>query len=107
VAWWEGPTLVMETLNVHPEEGRSGPVLLSPQARVTERLTRVSDAEIDYGFEVEDAANYTQPWRAELVFRAEKGRLFEFACHEGNYSLTNMLRGYRAAERKPPGAPLR
>ena len=97
-AWWEGPTLVVETINVHPEEGRSGPILLSPQARVTERLTRTDDG-IDYAFTVEDPENYTRPWRAEMVFTAQKGAIYEFACHEGNYAMTGILGAARRADR--------
>ena len=98
--WWDRDALVVETVHVNPEQGRSGPIYLSDQARVTERFTRVSDRQILYQFTVDDPAYYTQPWRAELVLNAGPERLYEYACHEGNYALPDILAGARAAERK-------
>ncbi|MGH6966916.1 MAG: hypothetical protein ACREE0_20740 [Phenylobacterium sp.] len=99
VGWWDGDTLVVETTNVALQQGRFGPIFLSPQGRVTERLTRASPAEIDYAFQVEDAVYYTQPWRAEMTLNALKEPIYEYACHEGNYALPNVLAGARASER--------
>ncbi len=99
--WWEGDTLVIETINVNGEQGRAGPIFLTPQGRVTERLTRVSAAQIFYAFEVEDPTYYTQPWRAEMSLNALKDQVYEYACHEGNYALVDILRGMRAGEGKP------
>jgi hypothetical protein len=99
VGWWDGDTLVVETMNVGLEQGRFGPIFLSPQGRVTERLTRTSAHEIDYGFQVEDPVYYTQPWRAEMTLNALKKAIYEYACHEGNYALPNVLAGARASER--------
>ncbi len=96
--WWEGDTLVIETLNVNAEQGRAGPIYLTPQGRVTERLTRTSANAIFYAFEVEDPTYYTKPWRAEMSLNAGKEPLYEYACHEGNYALPDILRGVRAAE---------
>jgi hypothetical protein len=98
--WWEGDTLVIETVNVNAEQGRAGPIFLTPQGRVTERLTRVSPSQIFYAFEVEDPTYYTRPWRAEMSLNASKDQLFEYACHEGNYALPDILRGVRASEAK-------
>jgi len=97
--WWEGPTLVVETINVNPLQGRQGPTPLSPRGRVIERFTRASDKAIDYAFEVDDPVNYTRPWRAELTLTAQQGLSYEFACHEGNYAIQGILSGARAAER--------
>ena len=102
--WWEGDTLVVETVAVNPEQGRAGPIYLTLQGRVTERFTRVSPTEIAYTFEVEDPAYYTRPWRAEMTLTASGQRLFEYACHEGNYAMSGILRGARAAEGAPPPA---
>jgi hypothetical protein len=99
IGWWEGETLVVETTNFHPEEGYRGPYLISPNARVTERFRRVSPTELRYEFEVYDPATYTQPWRGEMPLRADKGPIYEYACHEGNYSLPNILQAARAADR--------
>ncbi|MBL8553549.1 MAG: hypothetical protein JNL41_04665 [Phenylobacterium sp.] len=97
-AWWEGPTLVVETVDVRDEQGRFGPIFLSEKGRVTERLTRSSKDEIAYEFSVEDPVHYTRPWRAEMVMTALPGRIYEYACHEGNYALPGILGGARAAE---------
>jgi len=99
-AWWEGDTLVIETVNVNAEQGRAGPIFLTPRGRVTERLTRASSGQILYAFEVEDPVYYTRPWRAEMSLNAIKGQLFEYACHEGNYALVDILKGVRAGEAK-------
>jgi hypothetical protein len=100
VGWWEGDTLVVETINVNAEQGRAGPIFLTPRARVTERFSRASAGQIFYEFQVEDPVYYTKPWRAEMSLNALKDQLFEYACHEGNYALVDILRGVRAAETK-------
>ncbi len=94
VGWWEGDALVVETVNVHPEQG-TGPIYLSPQGRVTERFTRVSADQIFYEFAVEDPAYYSRPWRAEMSLTARKDQIYEFACHEGNYAMSGILAGAR------------
>lgn len=103
VAWWEGDTLVVESVNIRPEQGVSNSFPLTPGGKVTERLTRASADEIFYEFSVEDPALYTKVWKAELSFNATPKRLFEYACHEGNYGLPGMLAGVRLAERKAKG----
>ena len=104
VGWWEGDTLVAETTGFHPQEslrGRGGSLLwMSADAKVTERFTRVSPTQILYEFTVEDAATFTRPWRGQMMLNATRGPIYEFACHEGNYSLTGILAGARAAERE-------
>ena len=54
-----------------------------------------------YQFEIDNPTAFTRPWKGELTLTRSTERIYEFACHEANYSLTNMLRGYRATERKP------
>jgi hypothetical protein len=71
--------------------------VLSEHARVVERLTRSGPSGIAYLFDVEDL--FSRPRKGEMVFRAAEGPFFEYACHEGNYSLTNILRGARAEEK--------
>src|SRR6185312_6580278 len=95
VGWWEGDTLVLDTVNVNPEQGRTGPIYLSSRARVTERLTRVSPSQIFYEFKVEDPVYYTQPWRAEMALNARKENVYEYACNEGNYAMVGILGGAR------------
>ncbi len=106
VGRWEGKTLVITTTGWPPGlmDNFYG-VTLTERAKVTERLTRTGPAEIAYLFEVEDPNLYTRPWRGEMVFRPG-GPIFEFACHEGNYAMTNMLNAARMEEEakaKVPG----
>jgi hypothetical protein len=98
IGWWEGDTLVVETTNFHPEEGFRLTYALSPDARVVERFTRVSPTELRYAFEVDDPANYTQVWRGEMPFVRDKGPINEFACHEGNYAVADILAAARRAD---------
>ena len=93
IARYEGDTLVIETINTNPLQGS----YISPTGKVTERLTRWSDDEIFYEFTVEDPSIYTQPWSGEISYYKETA-LFEYACHEGNYSLPGILAGARRAE---------
>jgi hypothetical protein len=97
---WEGGTLVVETTNFGPEDGhkRNVGLYLSPDAKVIERLTRISPTQIRYRFEVTDPAIFTRPWRGEMLLQAAKGPLYEYACHEGNYGMANILAGARAKE---------
>jgi hypothetical protein len=102
IGWWEGDTLVVETTNFNPGERwhwNSGYVLIAENAKVVERFTRTGPAEILYRFRVEDPVNYTQAWRGEMPLRAAAGPVYEYACHEGNYALANILAGGRAAQR--------
>jgi hypothetical protein len=98
VGWWEGDTLAVEIANVNPRQGAAGPLYLSEKGKVTERFTRVSPTEILYEFEVEDPAFYTQPWHVEQTLNKIKGPIYEFACHEGNYGMENILRGARSED---------
>jgi hypothetical protein len=75
-------------------------VYLSKDARVTERFTRVSPTQILYEFAVDDPAVFTQVWRAQMPLNAAKGPVYEYACHEGNYALPDILKGARQAERE-------
>jgi hypothetical protein len=97
---WEGDTLVVTTTHLREDDpsrdtlGR--PLLLSRNSTITERFTRVSDAELLYRFTVEDAGLYTRAWTGEFVMARHTGPIYEYACHEGNYSLANSLRGGQA-----------
>jgi hypothetical protein len=100
IGWWDGETLVVETTNFNPGERwhwNSGYVLIAEGAKVTERFTRTGPAEILYRFRVEDPVNYTQAWQGEMPLTAAPGPVYEYACHEGNYALANILAGGRAA----------
>ncbi len=96
---WEGETLVVETSGFNLAESLRPPLFyMSPRAHVTERFTRVSPREIRYGFTVEDPETFIRPWRGEEPFLASSGRTYEYACHEGNYSMAGILAGARRAE---------
>ena len=69
-------------------------------AKITERFTRTGPEEIIYSFTIEDEVAYSQPWRGELPLRTAEGRMFEYACHEGNYALPGILAGARMEERQ-------
>ena len=96
IGWWEGDTLVVETTNFTPEsfEYPAG----SENTRVTERFTRKPDGNVVYGFRVEDPTVWTAPWSGEYIWKATDNRMFEYACHEGNYALGNIMRGARLLE---------
>ena len=95
VGWWEGDTLVVETVSLHPEQAQTGPIFLSEQGKVTERFSRAADDQIFYEFTVEDPVYYTQTWRAEMSLTARKESVYEYACHEGNYAMEGILGGAR------------
>jgi hypothetical protein len=78
----------------------AAPIYVSEDAKVIERLTRISSGEILYQFTVDDPAAFTQVWRGETLFHAATDRAYESACHEGNYSLPGILSGGRAIERR-------
>ncbi|HEU4686920.1 MAG TPA: hypothetical protein VFS23_01090 [Vicinamibacterales bacterium] len=101
VGRWEGDTLVVKTTNLRtddPARTLAGPrtLLLGPDTRITEWFTRVSDTELVYRYTVDDATLYTQPWTGEFSMTRLDVKTFEYGCHEGNYSMTNMLRGGQA-----------
>ena len=105
VGHWEGATLVVETTNYHPKAVLKFPA--SPTAlRATERFTRVAADLIDYRFTVDDPATYTRPWTAALpMVGLPDYVIFEYACHEGNYAIKNVLSGARGQERVAGAAP--
>ena len=100
VGRWEHDTLVIETTNMRADDparnvaGR--PLLLSRRSKVTEWFTRVSPTELFYRFIVADDELYTRPWSGEFSLTRFDQPIYEYACHENNYSLTNILRGGRA-----------
>jgi hypothetical protein len=95
IGWWEGDTLVIETTNFRPGTGPRGG---SPNATVVERLTRQEDGNLLYNFTVTDDTVWTAPWTGEYIWHASEEKVFEYACHEGNYALGNIMRGARLLE---------
>ena len=102
VGWWEGDTLVVETTNLDPRGlivTPGGGFPYSPRMRIVERFTRTAPDQILYEFTVDDPATFKRTWSAQMPMRAAKGPIYEYACHEGNYSLPNALSGARTQER--------
>ena len=95
VGRWEGDTLVIETTGFREETAWRGS---STSLKVTERLRRVSDEVVEYGFTVDDPETWAQPWSGVYPLTEIEGPLFEYACHEGNYGMANILSGQRAEE---------
>jgi hypothetical protein len=95
IGWWEGDTLVVDTTNFHPESSMRGG---GENMHVVERFTARPDGNVMYRFTVEDKETFTAPWTGEYVWRAAAERVYEYACHEGNYAMGNVLRGARLLE---------
>jgi hypothetical protein len=94
---WEGNTLVVETTNYNGKNPFRG---ASENLKVTERFTRTAEDVIDYKFTVEDPTTWDKPWTAEAPLAKTDGPIFEFACHETNYGIANILAGARAEEKQ-------
>jgi hypothetical protein len=108
---WEGDTLVVDSTNFSDKTPFRGPpnntrqdIFSTPRMHVVERFTMTDPNTILYRFTVEDPGAWTRPWSGELVMRRFSGPIFEYACHEGNYGLMNILAGARAAEAKAEAA---
>jgi hypothetical protein len=103
---WENDALVVETTNFSDRTPFRGPpatarqdIFTGRELRVTERFTRVDADTILYRFTVDDPGTFVKPWSGELVMRKMDGPLYEYACHEGNYGLANILSAARVEER--------
>ena len=98
---WEGNTLAVETTNIHPDMGyneQTDKIPNSEDLKVIERFTRVDDDSILYEFEIHDPRTYTEVWGGEIPWVKFDQQIYEYACHEGNYALVNILRGARYQE---------
>jgi hypothetical protein len=103
---WEGNTLVIETKGLRKVDLRNAAVFgTSEQGRVIERFTRLGPDVMDYRVTVEDPATFTRSWTASIPMSKVEGPLYEYACHEGNYGLPNILAGHRAEEREAARKP--
>ena len=102
IGHWEDETLVVETTQFNPGQTFRASLRhyfhLSSDAKVVERFTRVGAKEILYEFSVDDPKHFTEIWRGEVPMLAAEGRIYEYACHEGNYSLSGILAGARAED---------
>ena len=93
---WEGDTLVVETTNFDTDRNWRGS---STGMRLVERFTRVDETTLEYEYTVDDPDTWTEPWTVNLPMTLNELPMFEYACHEGNYSMDAMLGGARADER--------
>jgi hypothetical protein len=108
---WDGDTLVVDTTNFTDKTPFRGmpsntrqDIRSSDRLHVVERFTRVDADTIRYEFKVEDPGMWAAPWSGEVPIRKFEGPIYEYACHEGNYGLANILRAARVAEREATGS---
>jgi len=94
--YFEGDTLVVETRNFNDQVSFQG---AGQNLHVTERFTRIGPDRIGFTMTLEDETHWTQPWTVAYTMQPTEGDLFEYACHEGNYGLRNILQNARDAER--------
>ena len=97
IGHWEGDTLVVETTNFHPLQVFRG---ASDNLKVIERFSRTGPDTILYKFEIDDASTFTEKWGGEVPFNRTDELIYEYACHEGNYALSNVLSGERNREQR-------
>ena len=104
IAHWEDDTLVVDTTNFNDDGGfygdAGGNFGWDRNLHMIERFRLLDADTLLYQFEIDNPTAFTRPWKGELTMTRGTGNIYEFACHEGNYSLANMLKGYRAIERK-------
>ena len=102
VGHWEGSTLVVDTTNFNDGRGfygeAGGMFGWDRNLHVVERFALLDADTILYRLEVDDATAFTRPWKGELTMARSSGNIYEYACHEGNYALPNLLNGFRAGE---------
>jgi hypothetical protein len=95
IGWWEGDTLVVDTTNFTAKTQFNGS---SDQLHVIERIRRADANTLVYRFTIEDPATWDRAWTGEYPWVATKDNLYEYACHEGNHAMENMLKGARLKE---------
>ena len=98
IGWWEGDTLVVETTNFPQAQAFNG---AWKNLKITERFTRTAKDRLRYKFTVSDPDSWSEPWSGEYEFSPLHGAIYEYACHEGNYSLPGILVGGLKAEQAP------
>ncbi len=101
IGWFDGDTLVVETTNIPASQQFMGSW---KDLKVTERFRRVAEDRLYYGFTIEDPTLWDAPWGGEYEFAALSGRMYEYACHEGNYAMHGILSGARVQEAKAAAA---
>src|SRR5437899_2271365 len=97
VGHWEGDTLVVDTTNFTDKTRFHGS---TENLHATERFTRTGDRTLLYRFTLQDPNTWERPWTGEMTWPATDSHIYEYACHEGNYALTNILKGARLREKE-------
>ncbi len=97
IGWWEGDTLVVDTINFRELTGLYGG---DENLHLIERFSMMDNGNLLYNFTVDDPTAWTAPWRGEYSWKASDEKVFEYACHEGNYAMGNILRGARMLEQE-------
>jgi hypothetical protein len=111
IGHWEGNTLVVDTTNFNDGGGlygsAGGNFGWDRNLHLIERFSLLDANTLLYQFEIDNPTAFTRPWKGELTLSRSPGPIYEYACHEGNYAMPNMLSGYRAGERQTatPAAP--
>jgi hypothetical protein len=98
---WEGDTLVVETTNFRRDSlvGASGSTSTDPESiRLIERFTRTNADTLQYEYTMNDPRTWTKPWTVRIPMKLSAEPIYEYACHEGNYSMANRLSAARAAK---------
>jgi hypothetical protein len=95
--WWDGDALVVETTNYTDRTAFRGS---GPSLKVTERFTMQNADSLTYQFTVEDSETWDRPWTGEITIPRADGEIWEYACHEGNYGVRNILSAARAEDAK-------
>jgi hypothetical protein len=99
IGHWEGDTLVIDTTNFSDQTQFRGS---SENLHVVERISRLDDKNLLYHFTVDDPSTWDRPFTGEYPWRASNDNIYEYACHEGNYALENILRAQRTADKEKP-----
>ena len=102
VGHWEGNTLVVDTINFKRETSLPGS---SANTHLVERFTRTDANTLLYEFTVDDPTMWTRPWTAVIPMTKSDDPIYEYACHEGNYAMSGILAGARAADKAEAGKP--
>ena len=97
---WDGDTLVIDTTNFSPKSEFMGS---HEDLHLTEKFTRTSAEILDYEFTVNDPTTWIAPWTAMIPLKLKDELIYEYACHEGNEAIPDMLRGHRFEEREAAG----
>jgi hypothetical protein len=100
---WEGETLVVETRTFYGEDNTSLQNQ-GPNLHLTERFTRVAPDQLKYEYTINDPTTWTKPWSVEVIMVHNNKALYEYACHEGNYGMPNLLSAGRYSEKAAANA---